>query len=274
MKTFRSIVVVSLLLLPPLSTAAEDTSLCSCKFDGTDASDCRVYGQLGDDVLIPWYLAPQQCLDAHNIKISAIPPSTLDGMCQPPNANAFTNYLKFDSGSSAATSIKQSYTQFWDGDASPVTLAPSINGVDCEADASGCWTEIKSYFSSNPEEIEDNCQTFYNAARKDLELEQSTVRISICNNEITVADDECGDLQTQVEEMKGANPEKACSAFGLGPVTGGSEEPPACGGEDEGGVAVLGVDNSDGESTSSVVATKSLRGLSLGLIMIVMNVSG
>ena len=58
-----------------------------------------------------------------------------------------------------------------------------------------------------------------------MELEQSTVRISICNNEID-AEDECGDLQTQVVDMQENNPEKACSAFGLGPVTGASEKPP------------------------------------------------
>ena len=46
-----------------------------------------------------------------------------------------------------------------------------------------------------------------------MELEQSTVRISICNNEIEAAD-ECGNLQTQIEEVTVANPDKACSAFG------------------------------------------------------------
>jgi len=65
-----------------------------------------------------------------------------------------------------------------------------------------------------------------------LELEQSTVRISICNNEIE-ADDECGDLQIQVEEIKVANPNKACSAYGLGSVSGGIEQPPTCSSEGE-----------------------------------------
>jgi hypothetical protein len=234
MKAFRPSYATAVLLLlissSSSSTVDEEDNLCPCKFDGSDASDCRVYGQLGDDVLIPWFLASQQCLDEHNIKISAIPSYTLEGMCNPPNANAFVNYLKFDSGSASA-SIKQSYSQFWDGDANPITLVPTINGVDCDSDASGCWNEVKAFFASNPSEIESNCQTFYNAARKDLELEQNTVRISICNSKmdtIEIGSGVCGDLHTQVEDMKMSYPEKACSAFGLGPVTGGSEKPPTC----------------------------------------------
>ena len=202
--------------------------LCPCKFDGNDDDTCRVYGQLGDDTLIPWYKASQDCLDAHNIKISAIPSFTLEGMCDPPNANAFTNYLKFES-SAASSSIKQSYGQFWDGDANPITLVSTINGVDCKANANGCWTEIRLYFEANPDEIESNCQTFYKAAAKDLEAEQSTVRIAICNAETNAAT-ACGALQTQVEQYKASNPNKACSAFGLGPVSGGSESPPNCDG--------------------------------------------
>lgn len=87
------IAAASVLLLP--CTAAEN--LCPCEFDGNDdPRNCRVYGQLGDDVLIPWYVASQDCLDKHNIKISAIPSYTLESMCNPPNANAFVNYLKFE----------------------------------------------------------------------------------------------------------------------------------------------------------------------------------
>ena len=254
MKTFRQSYVAAVLLLlisSSSSATADEDNLCPCKFDGSDsdASDCRVYGQLGDDVLIPWFLASQQCLDEHNIKIAAIPSYTIEGMCNPPNANAFVNYLKFDSGS-ASTSIKQSYSQFWDGDANPITLAPVINGVGCESDATGCWNEVKAFFASNPSEIESNCQTFYNAARKDLELEQSTVRISICNSKmdtIEIGSGACGDLHTQVEDMKMSYPEKACSAFGLGPVAGGSEKPPTCHGEEVGSTS-----SGYGASTSSI----------------------
>ena len=84
----------SILLL--YSSTAADENLCPCKFDGNDNENCRVYGQLGDDKLIPWYVASQDCLDAHNIKISAIPSYTLESMCNPPNANGFVNYLKFE----------------------------------------------------------------------------------------------------------------------------------------------------------------------------------
>jgi len=220
MKVFVSASILAL----AFSSGASAQDLCPCNFDTTDAADCRVYGQLGDDVLIPWYRASQDCLDAFNIKISAVQTSMLDGMCNPPNSNAFTNYLKFES-TEASTSIKQSYGDFWDGDSMPVQLMPTINGVDCAANANGCWTEIKNYFETNPAEIEDNCQTFYNAAKKDLELEQSTVRIAVCNAEITA---DCGDLTAQVEEIKAAQPDKACSAFGLGPVTGGADPLPVC----------------------------------------------
>lgn len=246
MKPFSSVIAALFLLLLP--AAAEN--LCPCKFDNDDPPDCRVYGQLGDGKLIPWHRASQQCLDAHSIRISAVPPSTLDGMCDPPNANAFVNYLKFES-TSAANSIKQSYPQFWDGDANPITLVPNINGVDCKKDASGCWNQIKSYFKSNPSEIEKNCQTFYNSAKKDKELEQSTVRIAICNDEVATAD-ACGDLQSQVEQTKGENPNKACSAFGLGPVSGGSEKPPNCSESGKGG-------GKGGAPADSAAARASLR---------------
>ena len=89
-------IIATSILLISSSTAAEE-NLCPCNFDGNDdLQNCRVYGQLGDDVLIPWYLALQDCLDAHNIKISAIPSYTLESMCNPPNANTFVNYLKFE----------------------------------------------------------------------------------------------------------------------------------------------------------------------------------
>lgn len=215
-----------LLLLLSCWTVKGDDELCPCKFDGKDADTCRVYGQLGDGELIAWYKASQDCLDAHKIKISAIPPFQLESMCNPPNANAFVNYLKFES-SAAATSIKQGYGDFWDGDANPVTLVDSINGVDCKASANDCWNEIKAYFTANPDEVEDNCQTFYNAAAKDLEAEQSVVRIAICNNEVNAAT-ACGNLQTQVQDLQAANTDKACSAFGLGP---GSKQLPVCDGD-------------------------------------------
>ena len=93
MRNLYLIIATSVLLYP--STAANE-NLCPCKFDGNDLQNCRVYGQLGDDKLIPWYAASQDCLDAHNIKISAIPSYTLESMCNPPNANTFVNYLKFE----------------------------------------------------------------------------------------------------------------------------------------------------------------------------------
>ena len=95
MRNLYPIVATSILLLYP-STAANE-NVCPCEFDGNDdLQNCRVYGQLGNDKLIPWFVASQDCLDAHNIKISAIPSYTLESMCNPPNANAAVNYLKFE----------------------------------------------------------------------------------------------------------------------------------------------------------------------------------
>ena len=94
MRNIYPIIAASILLI---SSSTADENLCPCKFDGNDdLQNCRVYGQIGDDKLIPWYLASQDCLDAHNIKISAIPSYTLESMCNPPNAYAFVNYLKFE----------------------------------------------------------------------------------------------------------------------------------------------------------------------------------
>ena len=89
-------------------------------------------------------------------------------------------------------------------------------------------------------------------------MEQSTVRISICNNEIEEADDEvCGDLKTQVEEIKAANPDKACSAFGLGPVSGGNEQPPTCSEEE------------DDATTSTNILSSAYRIRVIGLLLVV-----
>jgi hypothetical protein len=60
----------------------------------------------------------------------------------------------------------------------------------------------------------------------------------------------CGDLHTQVEDMKMSYPEKACSAFfGLGAVTGGSEKPPTC---HDGEVGSTSTSSGYGNSTSSI----------------------
>jgi len=100
-----------------------------------------------------------------------------------------------------------------------------------------------------------------------LELEQSTVRISICNNEIE-ADDECGNLQIQVEEVKVANPDKACSAYGLGSVSGGIEQPPTCSEEGE-EVEVDADATSDSTSTSASTISRGSMEV-MGLLLVFM----
>ena len=142
----------------------------------------------------------------------------------------------------AATSIKQSYPQFWNGDSNPITSVDTINGIDCKANSNYCYNE------------------------------QSTVRISICNNEIE-ADDECGELQIQVEEVKAVNPDKACSAYGLGPV-GGNEQPPSCSseeGEEEEEEEVEEDADATSDSTSTSASTISRGSMEvMGLLLVFM----
>ena len=64
-------VLYAMALLSPLFSQTVSAA-CQCKFDGNDATDCVVYGQLGDGVLIPWVKASQECLDVYNIKVESV----------------------------------------------------------------------------------------------------------------------------------------------------------------------------------------------------------
>ena len=61
----------------------------------------------------------------------------------------------------------------------------------------------------------------------------------------------------QVEEVKVANPVKACSAYGLGPVSGRNEQPPICseGGEEEEEEEVEEDADATSDSTSTSAST-------------------
>lgn len=222
-----------------VSVSASAAECDSCKYDGSDAADaddndCKVYGQLGDDVLIAYNKASQDCLDAHSIKVEAVDATMLSSMF--PNANgtdanvnALVSFLKNDGGA-AVNAILLSMDFFFveaagNGNGQKPVFLDSIivEGItyDCTASESDCWNALKTYFA-NTQDGQDILQSvgqdLYAKAAVGRELEQSTVRIAICNNGAMATDGSCDALAAQIEELKTANPDKACSAFGLGPA--------------------------------------------------------
>lgn len=83
-----------------------------------------------------------------------------------------------------------------------------------------CWNELKIYFEvGGPGEAEKEqvCETLENKNRVNLQLEQSTVRIRLCDelrNGVTAS--ECADLEAMVQAMGETYPDLACSAYGFG----------------------------------------------------------
>jgi hypothetical protein len=117
------------------------------------------------------------------------------------------------------------------------TIVVDGSTYDCQASMSDCWNNgVRDYFSMEPgaSEMRDIGADLYKRQRLDRELEQSTVRIAICN-EGSASD--CEPLASEIEAQK-ASTNKACSAFGLGPA---ENVIPAC--ED--------LDSSHSSSTSS-----------------------
>ena len=214
------------LLLCYLATLARGAdAACACLFDGNDADDCVVYGQLGDRVLIPWNKASQECLDVYKIKVESISSTLLRSMF--PNAdgtngnvNSFVNWLKNDSGSQS-NSIKIGYDQFWNDQNGVADLKDSISvdgpPIPCKPTTFDCYDAIKSYFSTEPgaSEMEQIGQQLHSLQAVDKEKEQSVIRTRLCQEDATP---ECGALDDQVKMKMAEQPNKACSAFGLGPA--------------------------------------------------------
>lgn len=63
------------------TTASGDPCPCIFTVAPEEEVGCAVYGQMGDDVLIPWSRANQTCLDVFNIKDRAIDTDVLLDMC-------------------------------------------------------------------------------------------------------------------------------------------------------------------------------------------------
>jgi hypothetical protein len=231
---------------------------CACTFEATDPADCRVYGQMGDDVLIPWYRASQDCLDLFNIKDQAIDPVILDSIYggDPAsgvvNPNALVSFLKFNEGTTVANSIKLSLDDYFvegtGGMAIFKTQILNANGetVDCQDDGVGdCWNALRDYFGTEAgtAAMTGIGETLYNQQALSLEKEQSIIRIRLCSEGSTA---ECeplsGQIQEYVQKLAGS---KDCSAYGLGPRT---EALPFCNGDTTG--------SSSSQSTTN--ATKSI----------------
>jgi hypothetical protein len=219
--------------------ADESGDYCNCQYTVPAALEpnCRVYGQLGDAQLIPWYRANQSCLDEWDIKVSSLDSDALWKMC--PYANVtnssiqlLVNELKFNP-SPATKAIQAYYDQFWvESTTVPGsyvfldTISDSRNNViDCTLSESSCWNTIKEYFTNNPSAVGQACQEFHARQRFNLELEQSTVRIRLCNEKGSSTSGLCEPLQAQVAQYQSANPTKQCSAFGLGPANNGTGLP-------------------------------------------------
>jgi hypothetical protein len=211
------------------SATAQESSTCdSCLYDGNDGEDCKVYGQLGEGDLIAYHKASQDCLDAHDIKVQAVDATMLASMFpnadgSDANVNAFVSFLKNTDGAAVNAILSSLDFYFVEATAGqkPVFLDTIVvEGVtyDCTASTSDCWNAMKVYFESDEGQavLQSVAMDLYAKAKNGRELEQSTVRIAICNHGDT--DGTCAALSAQIDELKTANPDKACSAFGLGPA--------------------------------------------------------
>ncbi|GKY95485.1 hypothetical protein MPSEU_000510100 [Mayamaea pseudoterrestris] len=232
-----------LLSLTNLSVAQEN---CSCSFtvSADDEDGCKVYGQLGNDVLIPYNRASQDCLDKFNIRIRALDTDQVESLCGPPvSVTGLVNFIKFDSSSAANALKSQLSPMFFDSneDGSVYTLRSNITSssdgsnslIDCTASSSDCWSEISNYLTNDDKGaalLETMCDELYARLNNGYELEQSTVRIAICNaiaDTQTTGSDSCTDLYDQISDIQASDAApNDCSAFGLGPAE--NEIPDAC----------------------------------------------
>lgn len=268
MNLFYSLALTSsaVIFLPSLVDAISELP-CQCSFSSADPPDCVAYGQLGDGNLIPWSIASQECLDLYKIKDEAIDPGMLSSIFPNPDGSGgsvsgFVNYLRFDDGS-VASSIKAGFPQFYDESdmmAGKMELKDEIvvdgETIVCSSDMGGsqsdCHNGMKIYFASEPgaSEMAGVGQQLYNAAAVSREKEQSIVRIRLCEEGGAA---ECGAISDQVLEVMADNPDKFCSAYGLGPA---GYDYPKCfetggGNTDTGSAGSMSVGGDDTSSAAS-----------------------
>ena len=210
-----------------------NTGTCDqCQFDGKDSSDCKDYGMI-DKEIVPWPMGSQDCKKNYGIKITSIDPSLT---CS--SSNSFVNSLKNGdlAQSNAKFGLGVSEGGFFEQD--PNTALPvlkdsiTIGGksYNCKASQSNCYNAMKPYFANNPngqKEMKDVCNTLYNKYRNDQQMEQSTLRIRLCNESRKgeVIPSFCNPLWPLVEQKMKDYPKKACPGFGMGV---GSTPIPGC----------------------------------------------
>ena len=236
------------------------STYCSCQYNvPTEAeADCRSYGQLGDDVLIPWHRANLTCLDEYKIKVAAIDRDVLFAMCPYENTTDVDLQLLLNeirnNPSPATRAIQASYPEFWI--ASNTTLGSyelvdvindGRNNPNCIESETLCYNTIREYFTVNPSTLATICKDLHSRNRFDMDLEQSTIQMRLCQEVDTASDisQSCEPLVTQVREIKNKNPSKSCAAFGLGP---GTQELPNSMNSNCGGITLL---TSGSHSTNS-----------------------
>ncbi|GAX17862.1 hypothetical protein FisN_18Hh066 [Fistulifera solaris] len=195
----------------------------ACLYTADDATDCKDYGQLGGE-LVAWPRASQECLDVYQIKVAQ---QNVASICT--YASAFVNAFRVGDmqSSDAALGLGASEGFFFEQDPSnnnipklKDSITVSGTAYDCSDDPTDCWNALKAYFevgAPGHAEMEQVCETLENKNRVNLQLEQSTVRIRLCEelqNDVTTT--ECAELEAMIQELGAANPDLACSAYGFG----------------------------------------------------------
>ena len=151
-----------------------------------------------------------------------------------PNLNRFRDFLRFDSGA-ASTAFKTQYPLVFD-ETNSFALNEQIttedgDTLDCLANSSTCWNYIPVYFEKRLPEVEVFCGELETRRAFELETEQATLRIRLCQEGFIAT---CSPLDVQVNEIKGNA--TSCAALGLGPNGAGVRPPenPCATSENEG----------------------------------------
>jgi hypothetical protein len=216
-----------------LADETETAPICkACKFDGTDPSDCIIYGRLDDDV-VEWSLGTDACRDNYGIFIKSIDPGA---SCD--SASAFVNSIRFGDLSSSDSRLGLGvasvggpfFVESSGTNALRVDLADSLNingeTIDCAVEAD-CYNSMKAYFENGDgaKEKDQVCQKLHSQVKVNKNLEESTLRIRLCQElreKFTQASQgepvpvACFPLGTEVGDYVRADPDNVvCSSFGL-----------------------------------------------------------
>jgi hypothetical protein len=170
---------------------------------------CKVYGLLGDRVLIAWNRASQACLDEFQIKDQAIDPATLEGVFRKSggsganNVNSVVNYLKIQFGVDLDCKWNQTLVSDFFDENDTITGAVFKDSIvvdgttyDCEASESDCYNAINIYFAMKLGEskMQDIGVDLFNQAAASLEKKQARLRIRLCAE---ISSSDCEQLATQ-----------------------------------------------------------------------------